>query len=147
MASRQEQIAAFERAMDIRSPVSTALLFQARVFPPSDKTQNQVVVNYSIAAAGLSFEKGQDQLQHASVNCAIEAYSAKGELVKKDGTTLTAALQPDVYDKILREGLPCQEKLALPAGDYIFRLGVRDNTTGAIGTTDSQLSIPAEHPH
>jgi len=147
MASRQEQIAAFERAMDIRSPVSTALLFQARVFPPSDKTQNQVVVNYSIAAAGLSFEKGQDQLQHASVNCAIEAYSAKGELVKKDGTTLTAALQPDVYDKILREGLPCQEKLALPAGDYIFRLGVRDNTTGAIGTTDTQLSIPGGQPH
>jgi len=147
MASRQEQIATFERAMDISSPVSTALLFQARVFPPSDKTQNQVVVNYSIAAAGLSFEKGQDQLQHASVNCAVEAYSTKGELVKKDGTTLTAALQPDVYDKVLREGLPCQEKLALPAGDYIFRLGVRDNTTGAIGTADAQLSIPAGQPY
>jgi VWFA-related protein len=145
--SRQEQIAAFEHAMDITTPASTALLFQARVFPPSDKTQNQVVVNYSIAAAGLSFEKGQDQLQHASVNCAVEAYSSKGELVKKDGTTLTAALQPDIYDKILREGLPCQEKLALPAGDYIFRLGVRDNTTGAIGTADTQLSIPAQQPH
>lgn len=147
MASRQEQIAAFERAMDITTPVSTALLFQARVFPPSDKTQNQIVVNYSIAAAALSFEKGQDQLQHASVNCAVEVYSSKGELVKKDGTTVTAALQPDVYDKVLREGLPCQERLALPAGDYIFRLGVRDNTTGAIGTTDSQLTIPAQPPH
>jgi len=147
MAGRQEQIAAFEHAMDLSAPASTALLFQARVFPPSDKTQNQVVVNYSIVAAGLSFEKGQDQLQHASVNCAVEAYSSKGELVKKDGTTLTAALQPDVYDKVLREGLPCQEKLTLPAGDYIFRLGVRDNTTGAIGTTDTQLSIPGGQPH
>jgi len=147
MAGGQEQIAAFEHAMDLSTPASTALLFQARVFPPSDKTQNQVVVNYSIAATGLSFEKGSDQLQHASVNCAVEAYSNKGELVKKDGTTLTAALQPDVYDKVLREGLPCQEKLSLPAGDYIFRLGVRDNTTGAIGTTDTQLSIPAEQPH
>jgi VWFA-related protein len=147
MASRQEQIAAFEHAMDISSPASTALLFQARVFPPSDKTQNQVVVNYSIAAAGLSFEKGPDQLQHASVNCAVEAYSSKGELVKKDGTTLTAALQPEVYDKVVREGFPCQEKLALPAGDYILRLGVRDNTTGDIGTTDTQLSISAEQPY
>ena len=146
LANRQEQIAAFEHAMDLSTPASTALLFQARVFPPSDKTQNQVVVNYSIAAAGLSFEKRQDQLQHASVNCAIEAYSSKRELIKKDGTTLTAALQPDVYDKVVREGLPCQEKLTLPAGDYIFRLGVRDNTTGAIGTSDTQLSIPAEQP-
>jgi VWFA-related protein len=145
--SPQEQIAAFEHAMDIRTPASTALLFQARVFPPSDKTQNQVVVNYSITAAGLSFEKGADQLQHASVNCAVEVYSGKGELVKKDGTTLTAALQPEVYDKVIREGFPCQEKLGLPAGDYILRLGVRDNTTGTIGTTDAQLSIPAEPPH
>ena len=141
---RQEQIAAFEHAMDLSTPASTALLFQARVFPPSDKTQNQVVVNYSIAAAGLSFEKGADQLQHASVNCAVEVYSNKGEAVKRDGTTLTAALQPDVYDKVVRDGLPCQEKLSLPAGDYILRLGVRDNTTGTIGTTDTQLSIPAQ---
>jgi VWFA-related protein len=147
VASRQEQIAAFEHAMDISAPASTALLFQARVFPPSDKTQNKVVVNYSIAAAGVSFEKGPDQMQHASVNCAVEAYSSKGELVKKDGTTLTAALQPEVYDKVVREGFPCQEKLALPAGDYILRLGVRDNTTGAIGVTDTQLSIPTEQPH
>ena len=144
---RQEQIAAFEHAMDLSTPASTAILFQARVFPPSDKTQNQVVVNYSIAAAGLSFEKGQDQLQHASVNCAVEAYSSKGELVSKDGTTLTAALRPDVYDKVLRDGLPCQEKLSLPPGDYILRLGVCDHTTGAIGTTDTQLSIPAGQPH
>jgi VWFA-related protein len=144
--SQQEQIATFENAMDTSAPVSMAILFQARVFPPSAKTQNQVVVNYLIGVAGLSFEKGPDQLQHASVNCAVEAYSAKGERVKKDGTTLTAALQPDVYDKVVREGFSCQEKLTLPAGEYTLRLGVRDNATGAIGTADAKVSVPAEMP-
>ena len=64
----------------------------------------------------------------------------------KDGTNLTAALLPDVYDKVLREGFPCQEKLILPPGDYTFRLGVRDNTTGMIGTADTKISVASDPP-
>ncbi len=142
--SPQEQAAAFAQAMDINSPVSTAILFQARVIPPSAKTKNQVVVNYLIPAAGLTFEEGADKLQHASVNCSVEVLSSKGELVKKDGTNLTAALQPEIYNKVVREGFPCQEKLALPPGEYMFRLGVRDNATGMVGTADTKLTIASE---
>ena len=75
-----------------------------------------VVVNYLIPAAGLSFQAGADKLEHASVNCSVEVFSSNGDLLKKDGTNLTAALQPDVYDKVMHEGFPCQEKLAQPAG-------------------------------
>jgi VWFA-related protein len=144
--SPQEQVAAFAQAMDISSPVSTAILFQARVIPPSEKTKNLVVVNYLIPAAGLSFEESADNLHHASVNCSVEIFSSNGDLVKKDGTNLTAALQPDVYDKVVSEGFPCQEKLALPAGEYTFRLGVRDNATGIIGTADAKVTIASEIP-
>lgn len=144
--SPQEQAAAFAQAMDISSPVSTAILFQARVIPPSEKTKNQVVVNYLIPAAGLSFEEGTDKLQHASVNCSVEVFSSNGEMLKKDGVNLTAALQPDIYDKVMREGFPCQEKLAMPAGEYTFRLGVRDNATGLIGTADTKVTVTSEIP-
>jgi VWFA-related protein len=144
--SPQEQAAAFTHAMDISSPVSTAILFQARVIPPSEKTKNQVVVNYLISAASLSFEEGADKLHHASVNCSVEVFSGNGEMLKKDGANLTAALQPDVYAKVMREGFPCQEKLALPAGEYTFRLGVRDNATGMIGTADTKVTVGSEIP-
>jgi VWFA-related protein len=137
--SPQEQAAAFAQAMDISSPVSTAILFKARVIPPSEKTKNQVVVNYLVPATGLSFEEGADKLQHASVNCSVEVFTSNGELLKKEGTNLTAALQPDVYEKVVREGFPCQEKFAVPPGEYILRLGVRDNATGLIGTADTKL--------
>jgi hypothetical protein len=132
--------------MDISSPVSTAILFQGRVMPPSAKTKNQVVVNYLIPAAGLSFEEGADKLRHASVNCSVEVFSSNGELVKKDGTNLTAALQPEVYGKVMREGFPCQEKLTLLSGEYTLRLGVRDNATGMIGTADTKVSLKSEAP-
>jgi VWFA-related protein len=144
--SPQEQAAAFAQAMDISSPVSTAILFQARVIPPSEKTKNLVVVNYLIPVAGLSFEEGADKLQHASVNCSVEAFSSNGDSVKKGGTNLTAALQPQVYDKVMREGFPCQEKLALPSGEYTLRLGVRDNPTGMIGTADTKVTVGPEIP-
>jgi hypothetical protein len=134
------------QALGLGSPVSTQVLFQARVLPPSSQTENQVVVNYSIPAAGLSFEKGADQLQHASVNCALEVYSEKGASLMKDGATMTAALQPDVYEKIMRQGFPCQQKLTLPAGNYVLRLGVRDNTTGAIGTAETRLTVSLQQP-
>jgi len=142
----QEQAVAFAQAMDISSPVSTAILFQARVIPPSEKTKNQIVVNYLIPAAGLSFEEGVDKLQHASVNCSVEVFSSNGEMLKKDGANLTAALQSDVYAKVMREGFPCQEKFTLPAGEYTFRLGVRDNATGMIGTADTKVTVVPEIP-
>jgi VWFA-related protein len=143
--SAQEQAVAFAQAMDISSPVSTAILFKARVIPPSDKTKNQAVVNYLVSAAGLSFEEGADKLQHASVNCSVEVFSSNGELLKKEGTNLTAALEPDVYEKVVREGFPCQEKFAMPPGEYTLRLGVRDNATGLIGTADTKV-VTSEKP-
>ena len=132
--------------MDISSPVSTAILFKARVIPPSEKTKNQVVVNYLIPAAGLSFEEGADKLQHASVNCSVEVFSSNGELLKKDGTNLTAALQPDVYEKVVREGFPCQEKLALPSGEYTFAPGRPRQRNRLIGTADTKVTIASEIP-
>lgn len=139
-----EQTRQLNQALDLNAPVSTQLLFQARVLPPSAQSQNQVVVNYLIPAAGLSFEKGADQLQHASVNCAVGVYSMKGISIKRDGATMTAALKADVYDKIVQQGFPCQQKLSLPPGGYMLRLAVRDNVTGRIGTVDAMVSVPAE---
>jgi VWFA-related protein len=141
--TQAEQARLFNQAMDLNSPVSTQLLFQARVLPPSPQTQGQIVVNYLVTASGLAFSKSADGLQHSSVICAVEVYSEKGESVRKDGTVMDAALQPEVYEKIVRQGFPCQEKISLPPGEYLVRLGVRDNTTGAIGTADTKVSVVA----
>jgi VWFA-related protein len=141
--SKTEEEATFHRAMDLNSPASTGVLFQAKVLQPAE---NQVVVNYAIAAAGLSFQQGPDQLQHLTVECAVEAYSEKNGRVQKEGTTMTAALEPGMYARILREGFPCQQKLSLPPGEYVLRLGVRDMATGQTGTTDARITVPARQP-
>jgi hypothetical protein len=44
---------------------------------------------------------------------------------------------------VLRQGFPCQQKISLPVGSYVLRLGVRDNTTGTIGTADTRVTLSA----
>jgi hypothetical protein len=39
---------------------------------------------------------------------------------------------------------PCRDQLTLQPGDYLLRLGVRDNVTGLIGTANASLTIPEE---
>ena len=77
-----------------------------------------------------SFARAEDHHAHA---------------LRKEGTNLTAALQPDVFEGVVREGFPCQEKFAVPPGEYTLRLGVRDNATGLIGTADTKL-VTSELP-
>ena len=36
---------------------------------------------------------------------------------------------------------PARKNSRCLLGDYLFRLGVRDNTTGTIGTADAKVSV------
>jgi hypothetical protein len=36
---------------------------------------------------------------------------------------------------------PCQEQVDLPPGKYVLRLGVRDNSTGLIGTANASVEV------
>jgi VWFA-related protein len=129
-------------ALDVNFPVSTALLFRAQVQPPSEKTKNHVLINYAIDPHAISFEHQDDGLEHASVDCATEVYTPKGQTIKTDINGITAALKPDIYQKVLQSWLPCSQTFDLPPGDYMLRIGVRDNRTGLTGTTNATLKIP-----
>jgi VWFA-related protein len=129
-------------ALSVDFPVSTALMFRAQVVPPSEKTQNHVLIKYAIDPHAISFEHQDDGLEHASVNCAAEVYSPKGQTIKIDVNGVTGALKPDIYQKVLQNWLPCSQTFDLPPGDYMLRIGVRDNRTGLTGTTNATLKIP-----
>lgn len=135
--------AGLREAMDLNSPVSSALLFQAMVIGPSEKTGNKVVVNFGIDPRALSFEKDADGLQHATLECAVEAWSEQGRLIGSEGTNINAALPPESFARISKSYFPCQRDLDLPAGSYRLRLGVVDNRTGLIGTANAAATVPA----
>jgi hypothetical protein len=92
---------------------------------------------------GLTFDLGNDGLQHASVDCAVIVYSANGEPVQSLSNTMIAALKPEEHQRVQQKSFPCRQTFDLAAGKYLFRLGVRDGHTGTLGTLNAPVTIPA----
>ncbi|MCU1220153.1 MAG: hypothetical protein JWN42_1350 [Candidatus Angelobacter sp.] len=136
----------FDDAMTLNIPVSTALPFQAVVTPPSAKTQNKVVVTYRVDPHALSFETGNDGLQAVNMECAVRVFPKKNpdKAVATEAQKMGGALNADAYAKVMKGFFPCRDLLTLQPGDYLLRLGVRDNVTGLIGTANASLTIPEE---
>jgi VWFA-related protein len=132
---------AFSHAMDRDAPTSAAVRFQAGVVLPSAQTQGKVVVNFGVDPHTVAFQKGADDLQHASISCVVWAYPGKGEPVRAEGES-NAALKPEEYQQVMRSYFPCRRSLALKPGHYTFRMGILDETTSLIGTATTQVTVP-----
>lgn len=136
----------FDDALSLNIPVATALPFQAMVLPPSAKTQNKVVVSYGVDPHALSFEATDDGLQRVDMECAVRVFARKNpdKMIAAEAQKMGGAMNADAYAKVMKSFFPCRDQLSLAPGDYILRLGVRDNQTGLIGTANATLTIPAE---
>lgn len=139
--NKNQQGALFGEALNPNSPIATGLRFQAGVVQPSAQTQNKVLVNFGLDPHAISFDVQADGLEHAEVDCVVQAYSAKGKLLKTEASTVNAALKPDTYSKVMQTVFPCQQFIALPPGSYSLRLGVRDDRTGLMGTTSAKVTV------
>ncbi|HEV7674924.1 MAG TPA: VWA domain-containing protein [Candidatus Angelobacter sp.] len=132
----------FSQALDINAPALTSVSFQAAVLPPSQQTQNKMMVVFHIDPHTLAFQRGSDGLEHAALNCVAWAYPKKGHPVRAEGGTINAALPAPEFDKIMKSFFPCNRALDLKPGQYTLRLGVLDRTANLIGTLSTPLSVP-----
>jgi VWFA-related protein len=132
----------FSQALDINAPALTAISFQAAVLPASQQTQNKTTVVFHIDPHTLAFQRGNDGLEHAELNCVVWAYPKKGDPVRSEGGTINAALPPDQFDRMMKSFFPCQRALELKPGQYVLRLGVLDRTVNLIGTVSTPLNVP-----
>jgi VWFA-related protein len=143
----KQQAMDFGQALNLENPIATALPFKSALIMPSEKTANKLVINFGVDAHNLSFELQDDGLQHTSVDCAVRVFNSKGNpLNDVQAQNFSAALKPEQYQLVLQKFFPCNQTIALGPGDYLLRLGVRDNTTGLIGTVNAPVTIAAAAP-
>ncbi len=138
---QRQRNAELGQALSPDFPVSTAVPFQARVFPPSEQTRNKLVANFGVDPHAIVFESDADG-QHAEVDFAVAVYSKAGAPVKVEVQTVKSTLKPDDFEKIMKSSLRYQIQVELPHGDYVVRLGVRDTRTGLIGTLNTTVTAP-----
>src|SRR5262249_3395911 len=142
--NKRQQATLFGEALNLDSPVATGLKFKAGVIPPST-TQHKVMINFALDPAGITFEAQDNGIRHATVDCAVQAYSSKGKLLKTEASTVNAEVKADTFNKIMQTAFPCQQLIELPAGSYVLRLGVRDDRTGLMGTANAKVTV-AQNP-
>lgn len=133
----------FGQALNLDFPTSTSLLFEAGILPLDAKRHGSVAINFLIDAHQLGFERKENGLQHANLDYAVEVYSEKGKPIKTDVSSIEMALPPEQFKQVLRSGFPYQKTFDLPPGNYILRLGIRDNRTGLIGSSTGKVNVSA----
>lgn len=143
---QKHEAAAFGQALSLDYPISTALRFHAGLVQPSEKTKNKVLVNFGIDPHAITFERQDDGLQHASLDCAVQVYTDKGKLLKTQASTVNAQLKPETFARVMETIFPCQQYLDLEPGNYLLRLGVLDHASSLIGTTNARVTINAPNP-
>ena len=140
--SQQRRDAEFSGTLSLDVPISTALPFTAAVLPPSPS--GKTVINFAVDAHALSFSPADGGKQRAGIQCAVRVFRTNGtdQALQTESDVIDANLPPESYELVMRRGLPCRVALELPAGEYLLRLGVRDNQTGLIGTANIQWTVP-----
>jgi VWFA-related protein len=130
------------RMLEFDAPAATAVLFQAGVVPPSDKTKNKLLVNFAIDPRSIAFERTSDGMEHARIVCTVWAYGKNKEKPNMSESDITKAdLKPDVYQQVMKQYFPCSRTLELKPGAYTLKLGVLDRTTNLIGTTVATVTV------
>jgi VWFA-related protein len=134
----------FAQALDPDLPVSTGLLFQAKVVPPSAATQNKVLVRFAVDPRTIAFDKKEDGLEHAEVSCIAWAFPVKGKPIGSGGGTVNAKLDAETLKKVMQAALPCNQSVDLVPGNYMLRLGVIDQLSKRIGALTAWVTVPEQ---
>ena len=114
---------------------ATGILLKANVVK-SAKAAGEVVVQVVIDPATVTFVTGADGLRHAKLLLLVVAKATSAGVASppEKQAMLNIGLEPADYEKVLAAGLPVRQTVAGVTAETALRVGVRDLTTGQVGT-------------
>jgi VWFA-related protein len=132
----------FSRLLELDAPTATQVVFQAQVQPPSEKNK-KVVVTFHVDPRTLAFEKKDNGVEFAKLNCTVWAYGKDKDKPTMASGTVTANLSASEYQQMMQQRfLHCDRQLDLKSGTYVLRMGVLDRASNKIGTATAQVVVP-----
>ena len=115
------------------------LLMRVQVLMP-DKEHDKIRVDYAVAPQDISFSDTKDGRKHGVIDFVAAQYDKDGKDIGHVVNTMTANIRPEVFQEVLKTGVPNHQELELKPGAYLLRLGVMDRTSKKIGTVDVPLN-------
>lgn len=123
---------------------ATALVFYARVVPPSPAARSKVKVEFLVHPETVAFEPVEDGSRRSHLEFAVAAFTPEGKPVTLHKYKLEATLPADAFATVRQEGLPFPVEIELDAGTYELRLAARDLRTGLLGVTTASVVLKKE---
>ncbi len=120
---------------------SSSVLFYARAIPPTGN--GEVKVEFLVDTHTISFGTTNENQRYCNLEFQVQAFTEDGKLAKAEVQQAEAPLKPETFARIEKSGLPMPISVKLLPGNYMLRLGVRDNRTGLFGTTELPLNVAA----
>ena len=138
VASDQAGVLLFA-AMQPSVPESTMLLVRVQVLMP-DKDHDKIRIDYAVAPQDVSFTDTKDGRKHSVIDFVAAEYNKDGKDVGHAVDSMNANVRPEVFEQVLKTGIPMHQELELKPGAYLLRLGVMDRSTRKVGTVDVPLN-------
>jgi len=123
-------------------PESTMLLLRVQVLPP-DQDHRAVRIDYAVEAQDIAFTDVSGKRKHAAIDFMAAAWDKHNQDIGHVTDKMETSIRPEVFDQVMKTGLPMHQELELKPGSYLLRLGVIDRGSQKIGTVDVPLTIPA----
>jgi VWFA-related protein len=99
-----------------------------------NKPFRNFIVSVRADACDVHFTRGADGTRSGALQFVTVVYTPIGEQVNSVQTSATFDLSEQEYRKLVKEGLPALQQIAIPVkGNYFIRIGVRDLASGKVG--------------
>ena len=138
--NKTQGTAALQAAVAPGMPPSTMVYLSVAVRAP-DEMHKTVRLAYRVNANGVTFADMASGKKHVQVECLAIAYDTKGHEAKRIFNVLDSDVDTAQLESVMSQGLPVEQEMELPSGQYNVRVGVMDRATQRIGTVDVPLVI------
>jgi VWFA-related protein len=110
-----------------------------------DKPFHNCTVKIATDGQSLHVTKTADGIRHGAVQFVTAVYTTDGKMVNSLQTTASFDLRDATYRKLLVQGLPITQEVAVPAkGNYFLRIGVHDLGDDHVGALE--IAVDEVHP-
>jgi VWFA-related protein len=115
-----------------------------RLLPKGGKPGVQYGFLFSVPASQITFTQGADGMWLGSLNFDVAAYGANGVLTNTISEKVRLPLSAEKYAEFIKTPFHFFQKLELPIGQTIVRVGILDDASKKVGTMDIPLTVVKE---
>jgi len=149
---------AMHMAMMLGVPPASEISFATRVLPAGSAKESSLAagnegskglkgpyqrygLHLAVDPRTLLFTESADGVRHGSLEFVAFVYDMSGNVVNSMGRTAKVDLKLAVYESTMRDGLPLELEVSVPAkGEYTLRIAVHDLNNDRVGAIEVPVS-------